>query len=222
MRRRAAPARLAVPPVVPGAAVWGQVFARYGSESCAGVYQEKSLVAAFHASLDQQEMVDADGWDGGVRWIAGRIVEGSQLQDACPGIHADSEALKDIGAQDAIRAGGEAVPGDFDEALFESEIAEGHGACQGDVRFSRAGFAETTQAGGGDGFQTQVPGGAGVDRDAARAGIQQQPERLATVDPRRDQYAGLRGGGGTESGERQPVGGIRAGEPRGRRPCSRS
>ena len=122
----------------------------------------------------------ADGWDGGVRRISrGRIVEGSQLQDARPGIHADSEALEDIGAEDAIGAGGEAVPGDFDEALFEGEIAEGHGARQGDVRFSRGGFAETTQAGGGDGFQTQVPGRAGIDRDAARARIQQQPEGLA-------------------------------------------
>ena len=159
-------------------------------------------------------MADADGRDGGVRRLAGRVVEGSQLQDACPGIHADSEALEDIGAQDAVGAGGEAARGDFDQALFENEIAEGHGACQGDMRFIRAGFAETAQAGGGDGFQRQVPGRAGMDRDAARAGIQQQAEGLAAVDPRRDQDAGLRGSGGTESGERQPVGGIRAGEPR--------
>ena len=46
------------------------------------------------------------GCDG----LARRVVERSQLHDACPGIHADPEALEEIGAQDAIGSGGEAVP----------------------------------------------------------------------------------------------------------------
>ena len=78
------------------------------------------------------------------------------------GIHADFEALEDVGAYDSVGSGGEAASGDLDEAFFESQVSKGDGAGQGDSGFAGGGLAEAGQAGGNDGFQGEVPGCPGI------------------------------------------------------------
>ena len=78
-----------------------------------------------------------------------------------------------------------------------------------------AGIAEAGQAGSDDGFQSEVPGGTGIQEDAAGSGVEEEAEGLACVDAGGDQDAVLRGTDGTESGERQTVGDVRAGEAGG-------
>ena len=170
-----------------------EILARHGSESRAGVHQEEPLVAAFHASLDQQQMADADGRDGGER----RISRGESSKGVnCRTPARASTPIRKRSKTSAPRTPSAPVvrlrPEISTRHSSKARSPKRHGARQGDLRFSRAGFAETAQAGSGDGLQIQVPGRAGIDHDAARAGIQQQAEGLAAVDPRRDQDAGLR------------------------------
>jgi hypothetical protein len=121
-----------------------------------------------------------------------RVIEGSQLEEAGLGIHADFEALEDGGAYDSIGPGSEAASGNLDEAFFEGQVSKGHRARQGDSRFACAGIAEAGQAGRDYGFQGEVAGGAGIEEDTARTGIEEEAEGLAAVDAGRNPVSGRR------------------------------